>query len=151
MSRFAAVLPLILLGALGAPPVVAQDAAPPAATTQSPMQAGWQDVITGQIEAFRTGDATAAFGFAGAGFQTNFTSADAFFTAILNSGYGPIAESRMHNFGSFRMVDETTVLQTVDLVGRDQVLHQAIYQLTLEEGGWRVLGVQLRAGAGVAA
>lgn len=57
--------------------------------------APWQATVSGQIEAFRAADGGAALAFAGEGFRTQFeTQPDAFYAAILASGYGPIAESR---------------------------------------------------------
>ncbi len=103
----------------------------------------WQVSITGQIEAFRHMDAAGAFSYAGAAFQVSFPTPEAFFLTIVGSGYAAIMESQSHSFGSFRMVDDTSVLQAVTLVGKDQSLYEAIYQLTEEPAGWRVQGVQL--------
>ena len=121
-------------------------AAPPPAVVATP----WQDVISSQIQAFRDGDAPAAFSYAGAGFQVTFPSAEVFFEAIVNSGYAPIMESRSHSFGIYQLIGEAGVVQEVRLVGKDQELYTAIYQLTQEEAGWRVQGVQLVRQAGVA-
>ena len=120
-------------------PIHAQDEAP------------WQATITGQIEAFRAQDGAAALGFAAEGFRTQFAGqADAFYAAIVASGYGAIVDSRSHSFGEFKRIDEVTVLQVVDFVGPDQGLYSALYQLGDEAGeGWRVQGVALRREAGV--
>lgn len=132
---------------IGAPvsPLIAGDRAGPAQTA-----APWQDVITGQIEAFRSRDADIAFGYAGASFQNSFPSAGAFFRTIVSSGYAPIMESRSHTFGDFT-VDAAGVLQMVRLVGPSQELYIALYQLAVEKDGWRVQGVQLtrRPGVGI--
>jgi hypothetical protein len=119
-----------------ASPAWAEDAALPAATP-------WQDVITSQIQAFRDHDAPAALSYAGMGFQATFPTPEAFFVAIISSGYAPIMESRSHSFGEFRMVGDTSVAQQVRFVGTNQDLYEAIYMLTEEEKGWRVQGVQL--------
>ena len=103
----------------------------------------WQGVITSQIEAFRHKDAPGAFQYASAAFQTSFPSAEAFFVAIVASGYAPIMESRSHSFGEYQKLGETSVLQEVKFVGNDQSLYEAFYQLTEESAGWRVQGVQL--------
>ena len=71
----------------------------PAETTPDP--AAWQDVITGQIEAFRKGDGKAALGFAGTAFQKTFTDPNTFMISIAASGYGPIFTSVSHSFGKF--------------------------------------------------
>jgi hypothetical protein len=125
--------------AVAAPPAVS--AAPPAAI--APDAAAWQDVITGQIEAFRKGDAPAAFGYAAAAFQKNFPDAMTFMTLIAASGYTPIFTSVSHSFGKFDRPDDVTVVQEVKFVGAKQDLYEAIYLLGKEAQGWKVQGVQL--------
>mgnify|MGYP003120745322 CR=1 FL=1 len=121
-------------------PSAAQDEAAP-----------WQATVTGQIEAFRAVDGAAALALAGVGFRTQFEDQpEAFYAAILASGYGPVAQSRSHSFGDFNRISETTVAQVVRLVGPDQGLYEALYQLEDEaDQGWRVIGVMLRREAGV--
>ena len=121
-------------------PAAAQDDAAP-----------WQATVTGQIEAFRAKDGAAALGFAGQGFRTQFEGQpEAFYAAIVATGYQPIVDSRSHSFGEFNQVSEDVVVQVVRLVGPDQGLYEALYQLGNEPGeGWRVLGVALRKEAGV--
>lgn len=109
----------------------------------------WQLVITSQIEAFRAKDAPGAFQYASAGFHTTFPSAEAFFVAIISSGYAPIMESRSHSFGRFQKLGDKAVVQEVQFVGNDQSLYGAIYMLAEEANGWRVQGVQLAKQAGV--
>ena len=120
-------------------PVVAQGEAP------------WQAVVTGQIEAFRAADGATALSFAGQGFRTQFEGQpEAFYAAIIASGYQAIVDSRSHSFGEFNKVSDTAVLQVVKFVGPDQGLYEALYQLADEPGqGWRVQGVALRREAGV--
>lgn len=137
MFRFFSALRLIVVG------LAVLAAAPFAAAQPVAEAAPWQATITGQIEAFRNKDAPGAFQFAGAPFQRNFPSAEAFFVAIISSGYSPIMESRSHSFGAFQQGPDASVLQEVRLVGTDQSLYGAIYQLREEENGWRVMGVQL--------
>lgn len=118
-------------------------ASPASAQQMADGAEAWQGVITSQIEAFRHKDAAGAFQYASAAFQTGFPSAEAFFVAIVSSGYAPIMESRSHSFGEFQKLGETSVLQEVKFVGNDQSLYEAFYQLTEESAGWRVQGVQL--------
>ena len=112
----------------------------------------WKASVTGQIEALRDGDGAAALEFAAAGFRTQFAEQpEAFYAAILASGYAAIAASRSHSFGNFEEVSETTVLQVVSFVGPDQELYEAVYQLANEpDEGWRVQSVVLRKQAGIA-
>jgi hypothetical protein len=107
-------------------------------------EAPWQDVITGQLEAFRARDGAAALNFAAAGFKATYSDPDAFFAAIIGSGYQPLVESRSHSFGEFTRISDTVVGQVVNMVGPDQRLYQALYQLVLEPEGWRVAGVALQ-------
>ena len=135
-----AVLALMMLIGLAWPAAAQDDAAP------------WQATITGQIEAFRAQDGAAALGFAGAGFRTQFDGApEAFYAAVMASGYGPIVQSRSHSFGKSSQLSDTVVAQVVRLVGPKQSLYEALYQLENEpDVGWRVLGVVLRKDSGVA-
>jgi Domain of unknown function (DUF4864) len=119
---------------LAVTPVLAEDASP---------EAAWQKVITGQIEAFRHGDAPEAFAYAGAGFQQTFPNAVVFFEAIIASGYAPIMESKSHTFGPFERTGQDGVAQVVKFVGPHQELYEAVYMLVEEADGWRVQGVSL--------
>ncbi len=146
---------VVLLAAVWAVAVGAQGTATPApapevSATPEVSAAPWQAVITSQIQAFRDHDAPVAFSYAGAGFQVSYPSAQAFFDAIITSGYAPIMESKSHSFGAYEMVGDKGVVQEVRFTGLDQSLYRAVYQLTEEETGWRVQGVQLIKEAGVA-
>ena len=124
--------------------VWAEEPTAPAATAEP-----WQVVITSQIEAFRAKDAPGAFQWAAAAFQATFPSPEAFFNAIVGSGYTPIMESRSHSFGKFEKLGDKTVVQEVKFLGNDQGLYEAFYILAEEANGWRVQGVQLAKQAGV--
>jgi hypothetical protein len=117
------------------------------ARAQSPdavAEAAWQEVISAQIEAFRSGDAGGAFGYAAAGFKTSFPDAETFYAVILGTGYAPIAQSSSHSFGQFKLVAGEQVIQIVRLAGAEDGRFDALYQLVKEPEGWRVLGVQLQ-------
>lgn len=116
---------------------------PLAAAEDESVAAPWQDVITGQIQAFRDRDAPAAFDYASSAFKVSFRNADMFFEAIVRSGYTPIMESDSHSFGDFKVIGDIGVMQQVKFVGNDQQLYEAVYQLAEEGDGWRVQGVQL--------
>lgn len=110
---------------------------------QEAPEAAWQAVITAQIKAFRDKDAEKAFDYAAESFHVRFADAESFFLAIVGAGYAPIMESESHTFGSFERVGEAGVAQVVDFLGTDQQLYSALYQLTEEKAGWRVIGVAL--------
>jgi hypothetical protein len=105
--------------------------------------AQWQAAITGQVEAFRKGDAPGALSFAGAEFKQGFADPRAFVMAIISWGYEPIVTSRSHSFGPYKMTTPDEVMQDVKFVGADQLLYEAIYQLEHEPDGWRIHGVQM--------
>ena len=132
----------MLLTAVFVAPVHAEQA--PASPTP------WQEVISSQIQAFRDHDAPRAFSYAGLGFQATFPDAETFFATIIQSGYAPIMESRYHSFGEHKMIGSMGVVQQVKFVGNDQMLYDAVFQLTEESGGWRVQGVQLLPPKGLA-
>ena len=114
-------------------------------------EAAWQATVTGQVEAFRAQDGAGALSFAGEGFRSQFAGQpEAFYAAIIGSGYEAIVRSRSHSFGEFNRLSETRVVQVVNFVGPDQGLYAALYELIDEPGeGWRVQGVALRREAGV--
>ena len=134
---------LLVAIVIAAAPAPAQDTMTPAPEDAMPTEMAWQEIITSQIQAFRDHNAPGAFMYAGASFQVSYPSAEAFFVSIMNMGYAPIIESTAHSFGAHRMIGENAVLQEVSLIGKDQERYGAIYQLMLEEAGWRVQGVQL--------
>ena len=117
-------------------PALAQEANDPSPTA-------WQAVIAGQIQAFRNHDAPGALSFAAASFHQTFTDPKQFFITIIASGYSPIMESRSQTFGAYKLLSADSVLQDVKLLGNDQSIYEAIYQLDREAAGWRVHGVQL--------
>lgn len=131
-------LVLTLLGGLAGPAAAQQGDEP------------WQVVITGQIEAFRHGDGAGALKLSGSGFREQFTDPEMFYEAIMGAGYEPLMHSRSHAFGSFIHKGGDGVVQLVRLVGPDQLLYEALYELVREPGlGWRVKGVMLQQREGV--
>jgi len=112
------------------------------------VEESWQTAIDRQITAFRAADGATALEMAAEGFKSQFDDPELFFTAIIDSGYEPIVTSRSHSFGNFRQVGDTVAVQVVNIVGPDQLLYSAVYQMVLEDNGWRVQGVALRREAG---
>jgi hypothetical protein len=103
--------------------------------------APWQTVISNQIEAFRLQDGAGALAVASAGFKAQFTDPQLFYETILAAGYGPILESRSHTFGEFQRIGADAAIQIVLIVGPEQDLYEAIYEMRNEVEGWRVFGV----------
>ncbi|HEY4202836.1 MAG TPA: DUF4864 domain-containing protein [Devosiaceae bacterium] len=111
----------------------------------------WQAVVRAQIEAFRSGDGATALSLAGAGFQEQFTDPDQFVAVIAGSGYGPLMQSVGMSFGEFQQLDDKNVIQIVKLIGPDQHVYQAVYQMMEEAAGWRVesVAMSMQEGLGV--
>lgn len=147
LSRLCVVIPLMsgpaLAQAQSAPSGAMPSASVPSADEPAPNATDWQDVIAAQIQAFRDHDAPKALSFAGDAFHQRFADPQAFFDAIMQSGYAPIMQSASQSFGSYQMLDDAHVLQEVKLTGTDQIVYEAIYQMVKEAGGWRVSGVEL--------
>jgi len=119
------------------------------AAGQEEKDAPWQKVITSQIEAFRAEDSAGALELAGAGFREQFDDPDIFYLSVLAAGYGPLLQSRSHTFGEFERVGEEGALQVVLIVGPEQALYIAVFQMREEAEGWRVHGVMLARDEGV--
>jgi hypothetical protein len=114
-----------------------------AADQNRPAPEAWQKVITGQIEAFRHGNAPVAFSYASTGFQHSFGDPGMFLRALIASGYGPILLSSSHTFGSFNRAEDGSVRQIVKFIGPRHELYRAVYALEDEGGSWRVEAVIL--------
>ena len=137
-------MPVSTLTALlaAALPAAAQEAAKP--------EVAWQSAITSQIEAFRGADGETALKFAGEGFRNEFTDPEEFLMAITQMGYEPLVHSRSHSFGKFEQFDATHAMQVVNIVGPDQLLYEALYQMMMEPEGWRVEAVSMKRADGLA-
>jgi hypothetical protein len=142
MRLRAGLLALGLMVLLAVAPVQAAETATP--------EAAWQASITSQIEAFRAGDGETALLYAGHAFKQEFGDAETFLWAIAQMGYEPLLHSRSHSFGAFEQFDETHAMQIVNIVGPDQLLYEALYQMMMEKEGWRVEAVTLKQSEGLA-
>lgn len=112
-------------------------------------QPAWQVAIAAQIEAFRRGDADAAFGLAGAGFHEAFADARQFAASVRLSGYAPLLDARSFSFQGFTIEPGGDVVQEVRVLAPDQRIYLATYRMTLEPEGWRVQSVGLERTRGV--
>lgn len=110
----------------------------------------WQTAITGQIEAFRSDDGEKALSYAGEAFRQEFADPDEFVAAIAQMGYEALVHSRSHSFGAFEQFDATHAMQVVNIVGPDQLLYEALYQMMMEPEGWRVEAVTMKQSEGLA-
>lgn len=99
-------------------------------------------VIEGQIGAFRSGDAGAAFGYASPGIQTQFGDPQ-HFLEMVKRGYAPVFHPRSVTFGALVEIDGQPV-QKVRVVGLDGAAALALYFMEREKDGtWRIGGCVL--------
>jgi hypothetical protein len=110
----------------------------------------WQAAITAQLEAFRSGNADAAFGFASRDFHLSFPTARAFYETLVGSDYQPLLQSVSHSFGDYAEQQDMRVLQKVRVVAPNQTIYEAVYRMRLEPQGWKVEGVSMLTEAGMA-
>ncbi|WP_235829831.1 DUF4864 domain-containing protein [Frigidibacter oleivorans] len=127
-------LSMLPLGALAAlAPVHAQEVEPAA-------EAAIQAVIADQMQAFREGDAAAAFAFASPMIQGMFGGDASRFGRMVASGYPPIWQPGAVTFLGQRQVEGQPV-QRLMVAGPDGALHLFDYEMVEVEGGWRINGV----------
>ena len=103
-----------------------------------------QTVISGQIDAFRSGDNERAYSFAAPNIKAIFPSVDRFMGMVAN-GYRPVQMPRSFAFGRSRELEGGKVIaQEVLLVGPDGKDYVALYVLQrASDGSWKIAGVQI--------
>lgn len=105
-------------------------------------RAAIQDVIRGQMDAFRHDDAAGAFAFASPSIQALFGDAG-HFLAMVRSGYQPVYRPRSATFGQ-TITDQGRLVQRVEVVGPDGHSALALYFMEKEpDGTWRIDGCVL--------
>jgi ketosteroid isomerase-like protein len=101
-----------------------------------------EQVISGQIDAFRRDDGAGAFGFASPDIQSMFGTPSQFM-AMVRQGYRPVYRPRSVAFGDLLLVDGNLV-QEVGVVGPDGEPRLAQYAMEREaDGSWRIAGCRL--------
>jgi hypothetical protein len=101
-----------------------------------------EQVITGQIDAFRHDDGSGAFGYASPDIQSMFGTPSQFM-AMVRQGYQPVYRPRSVAFGDLLLVDGSLV-QEVGVVGPDGEPRLAQYAMEREaDGTWRIAGCRL--------
>ena len=109
-----------------------------------------QSVISGQLQAFKAGDGTAAYSFAAPNIQRMFPSQEAFM-AMVEGGYAPVFRSSNAVFG--KMTPEGTGFrQEVFLTDPNGQSFIASYTLERQQdGSLKITGCSIRKGNDVTA
>jgi hypothetical protein len=112
------------------------------AEVPAPDQKAIQDVIAGQIEAFRRDDGDRAFAFATPELQAMFGSVERFMGMVRN-GYQPVYRPREFVFGGAEDLGDA-VQQEMPVIGPDGRAYVAVYTMERDAAGkWRIGGCRL--------
>ncbi|WP_378951153.1 DUF4864 domain-containing protein [Mesorhizobium sp. ANAO-SY3R2] len=104
-----------------------------------------QDSISGQLQAFRSGNNAGAYGYAAPNLKRIFPTLDAFMDMVA-AAYRPVRHPQSFSFGKSRQTGASAIVQQVLIVGQDGKDYEAVYSLELQpDGVWRITGVRLRA------
>ena len=102
-----------------------------------------REIITGQINAFKSRDHDQAFGYASQNLQKLFGSPDRFI-GMVKSGYGAIYGAQIWSYGRSIMKDGA-LHQEVILTGPSGWNWVALYTLKKQtDGKWRITTVKIR-------
>ncbi len=96
--------------------------------------------IAAQLEAFRAQDIPRAWGYASPLIQDLFGNQEQF-ARMVEQGYPMVWSPMTYRFGAAR-VSGSTVLQLVEVIGRDGQSHALVYEMIQISGDWRINGVQ---------
>jgi hypothetical protein len=129
-------LTLIAVVFLGAVPAKADESVAPADA------AAIQQVIQGQMNAFKVDDWNAAFAYASPGIQTKFESAQVF-SQLVTQAYQPVYRPRGVEFREVKN-NEFGPTQEVHVIGPDGLSYLAYYTMEKQaDGSWRISGCYL--------
>jgi hypothetical protein len=139
MRAFAILLLCCLLAGAAAAPARADETPSSLPTADRDAIKG---VIQGQIGAFRSDDASAAYGFASPSIQALMGDAG-HFLEMVRHGYAPVYRPRSVTFGALIEVNGQPV-QKVVVIGPDGRATLALYYMEQEhDGTWRIDGCVL--------
>ena len=136
MKRIAGVLVAVMLAGLGLAGTARAE------TIGDGDRATIQSLISGQIDAFRHDDGTAAYGFASPTIQGYYPTVDAFMGMVKN-GYLPVYRPQSVTFGPL-VESEVGALQKVFITGPDGKSYIAVYSMQRQpDGTWKINGCSL--------
>jgi hypothetical protein len=105
-----------------------------------------QEIITSQIEAFKSGQDAAAYSYASPFIKGIFPDISVFM-GMVKRGYQPVYNPRNYDFGRAREPKDGSVVQEVLITGPDGKPWTALYDMVRQaDGSWKINGVQLLPG-----
>ncbi len=111
----------------------------PSAAQGDPDAKAAESVILRQLEAFRNGDFDTAYTFAASSIQQAFDRPA--FERMVTTGYPEIARSAVAVIAKNELTPEGHRCVTVRIIGINGNRIEALYELILEDGRWRISGV----------
>jgi hypothetical protein len=102
-----------------------------------------QKTIESQINALRAGKDAEAYSYAAPSIQGYFPTVESFI-GMVKGGYSPVVEPKDFQFGKVKEVSAEAVIQEVEIIAKDGTAWVALYSLIkMEDGSWKISGVQL--------
>jgi ABC-type transporter MlaC component len=142
MPMYAFLLALLLL--VPALPALAQ-APTPAPPKTAPKEAA--EPVMKQLEAFRRGDFDTAYTFASEEIKEQFSRPD--FERMVRTGYPEIAQSTFASVAASAVGPDGHAYLSVKIRGANGNSIEAVYELVLENGRWKINGVKAKPDPGL--
>lgn len=109
----------------------------------------FREIITGQISAFRSDDASVAFSFAAPNIKERFQRPD-IFLKMVRQGYQPVYRPKSVSFGQLKQTTHGPT-QEVFVIGPDGKSWLALYTFEQQaDGKWKISGCYLEEDPGQA-
>jgi hypothetical protein len=106
-------------------------------------QTAIQNVISGQLQAFREDDGPRAYSFAAPGIQLQFPTHQ-IFMKMVREGYPSVYRAAETEYRDIEALPEGRWLQHVLIVGADGTVVMALYTMELQaDGTWKIAGCTL--------
>ncbi|MBJ3775103.1 DUF4864 domain-containing protein [Acuticoccus mangrovi] len=107
-----------------------------------------RQTIRAQLDAFKAGDAKAAYALAAPSLKRMFPTPERFITMV-RRGYAPVYYGRSPVFLRSHAIDDGRFAQEVGIVDQSGKAWTALYTLARQpDGSWRITGCYLREAAG---
>lgn len=102
-----------------------------------------QQVLSGQLDAFKSGNGPLAYSFAAPIITGIFPTAENFM-AMVKRGYGPLYTNQQYSFGAAAIDSSGRLTQHVTVTAGDGKRYEAVYALQKQpDGSWKIAGCTL--------
>ena len=100
-----------------------------------------KNVVSGQLEAFKSNDALKAFSFAAPIIKAKFETPE-IFMKMVETAYEPVSNPKNYFFLKSKIFD-SGVLHQVQIISQKNQSYIATYSLILSDGNWKITGCAL--------